>query len=319
VKKFIRIFERRLSMNLLIIVSILTAFLYSSTQALSCLSGDPCQLTGYFTPLKGYSCIQKNAVHVYCTCPGGIEENVPCRLCSRTNPAQNVCKPNPKLLACLEDDVYDTGYGCLCLDGSGNAVVTTNADCDTTVTLTTRATTTTTTALGSSSNCLNGGVYVDGICNCPNGYSGVLCADKTDTNLCEKIYCKNNGTCAIRNTNGPYEGVCLCRYGFSGEYCELIGTLGFCSSSSCMNGGACKENVIGSTRHAYCQCQGGFDGPKCENRYFICPATGRFPDLTNFNQGKYFDCTNVGGVLRAEQKSCPKGLRFNLSRNMCTY
>ncbi len=50
---------------------------------------------------------------------------------------------------------------------------------DTTVTLTTRATTTTTTALGSSSNCLNGGVYVDGICNCPNGYSGVLCADKT--------------------------------------------------------------------------------------------------------------------------------------------
>lgn len=47
---------------------------------------------------------------------------------------------------------------------------------ESTVTLTTRPTTTTT--LGPSTNCLNGGVYVDGICNCPSGYSGPLCGEK---------------------------------------------------------------------------------------------------------------------------------------------
>ncbi len=49
---------------------------------------------------------------------------------------------------------------------------------DTTVTVTPRPTTTTATP-GPSSKCLNGGVYVDGICNCPSGYTGLLCADKS--------------------------------------------------------------------------------------------------------------------------------------------
>ena len=44
-----------------------------------------------------------------------------------------------------------------------------------------------------------------------------------DVNLCERIACKNDGVCGIRNYNGPYEGVCLCRYGTFGEYCELNG------------------------------------------------------------------------------------------------
>lgn len=111
------------------------------------------------------------------------------------------------------------------------------------------------------------------------------CSFFQDVNLCERIVCKNDGVCGIRNTNGPYEGVCLCRYGTFGEYCELngkdfclwiiekrdrftVGTLGSCSASSCLNGGACKENVIATTRHAYCYCPAGYNGPRCATRTY---------------------------------------------------
>jgi hypothetical protein len=29
--------------------------------------------------------------------------------------------------------------------------------------------------------------------------------------------------------------------------------------------------------------------------YFICPGVGKYADPTMFDQGKYFECTNVGG------------------------
>jgi hypothetical protein len=72
--------------------------------------------------------------------------------------------------------------------------------------------------------------------------------------------------------------------------------------------------------------------------YFICPGVGKFADPTLFPQGKYFDCTNVGGsktrrkkflfykvflflliAIQIQQKSCPRGLRFNANANICTY
>ena len=29
--------------------------------------------------------------------------------------------------------------------------------------------------------------------------------------------------------------------------------------------------------------------------YFTCPGVGKYPDLFLYDQGKYFECTNVGG------------------------
>ncbi len=72
--------------------------------------------------------------------------------------------------------------------------------------------------------------------------------------------------------------------------------------------------------------------------YFICPSIGKFIDTLMSQQGKYFECTLLNGcklmkkffcimlsifflsiAYQLEQKSCPKGLRFNASRNTCTY
>ena len=51
-------------------------------------------------------------------------------LCNRSNPAQNVCRnTNGRLFICLETDDYGTSYACLCSDGFGNAIPTTDADC----------------------------------------------------------------------------------------------------------------------------------------------------------------------------------------------
>ncbi|CAF1328197.1 unnamed protein product [Adineta steineri] len=214
------------------------------------------------------------------------------------------------------------GYNCV--DLGGDSVLCTcpggayelNGPCHTTVPLTCSSSTT---YPSSPSPCLNGGVFIYNICHCPSGYSGAICQDKSDYNLCEKVRCKNNGVCAIQNPNGPYEAVCLCRYGTWGDYCELNGTLGFCSAGSCLNGGACRENIIGSTRFAYCQCAPGYKGTKCETNYFTCPTAGSFVDADMHEQGKYFECKGVSGVLRIERKSCPKGLRYDASEKLCMY
>ncbi|CAF3404545.1 unnamed protein product [Rotaria sp. Silwood1] len=167
------------------------------------------------------------------------------------------------------------------------------------------------------SPCQNGGVSVNGACKCPSGYNGTNCQLKQDADLCRNIRCRNYGVCAIRKPNVLYEAVCLCRANFSGEYCEQQGTPGYCSTSSCMNGAACREEVIGATRTAYCDCPLGYRGVKCENRYFTCNrGAGTFLDDEMHEQGKYFVCQN--GTLRLEQRSCPKGLRFNLGTQACT-
>jgi hypothetical protein len=305
-----------------IIALIFTVFLYSTTQGLQCDQTNPCGYDMTYNPDNGYQCFNEDAFNVICTCPnGGIERNMPCRLCARTNPLSNVCRNSTgRLIMCLEDKSYVGGFACLCSNGFGSADLTTSAECDLAVTVTARPTTTTTTLVSSiTSACVNGGIYANGVCNCPSGFIGPNCAEKSDANLCDKVYCLNNGVCAIRNTAGPYQAVCLCRYGTYGEYCELTGTMGFCTTGLCLNGGACIENVVSTTRHAYCNCPAGFNGPKCETRYFTCPAAGSFADPVMFNQGKYFVCTNINGAFQLTQKSCPKGLRFNANVQGCTY
>lgn len=60
--------------------------------------------------------------------------------------------------------------------------------------------------------CLNGGVCVDGDCECINGYTGVNCGTPPLVDPCEGITCLNGGTCA--------NGSCVCAEGYTGANCS---------------------------------------------------------------------------------------------------
>jgi hypothetical protein len=60
-----------------------------------------------------------------------------------------------------------------------------------------------------SINCLNGGVCVDGTCECPAGYSGTNCEI---FDQCFNVTCLNGGNCV--------NGSCNCPEGFSGSDCS---------------------------------------------------------------------------------------------------
>ncbi|CAF3132243.1 unnamed protein product [Rotaria sp. Silwood2] len=308
-------------MKATIIIFIFTGLLYFSSQALNC-NDNPCELGGYFTQNRGYQCLQVDTA-VFCTCPNGqLEIDRPCRVCNRTNPANNPCIVSSTFLACLETDDYGATFACLCVGPSG-PVVTTSANCELSVTLTSTAiiassTATITVPPVTSPTCFNGGYFVDNDCHCPSGFGGIFCEQNFESHLCERIICQNRGVCAIRNPNGPYESVCLCRHGTSGDYCQLNGTSGFCAVDLCMNDAPCQETSIGSTRHAYCNCLPGYNGTKCENQYFKCISNGIFIDSFMNDQGKYFECTQINEFYQLERKSCPKGLRFNIDKTTCT-
>ncbi|CAF1240370.1 unnamed protein product [Rotaria magnacalcarata] len=298
-------------MKLLIVVLVFTLFSYASGQL---CNSNPCQLDATYKPTAGYQCIE-HSTEAICTCPIGHEVNRPCRSCSRSNPANNICQNGTgRLIMCLDTTDFGSTYACLCLDPRTNQeAVTLDPNCDLSVTETTTKPTT------PSLNCQNGGVSANGICNCPSGTSGSFCEVEDNKKLCERIICKNLGACAIRANSGGYHSVCLCRAGYSGEYCELTATPGFCTPTSCQNNGACREEVIGATRNAYCYCQAGYSGTKCENRHFTCTKAGKFSDSNMSDHGKYFECTQVGVGFRIEQKSCPEGLRFSTFSGLCTY
>lgn len=56
--------------------------------------------------------------------------------------------------------------------------------------------------------CLNGGTCESGVCDCPQGYSGVQCEV---FDACEEVVCFNDGTCV--------NGVCDCAEGYTGPSC----------------------------------------------------------------------------------------------------
>jgi len=58
--------------------------------------------------------------------------------------------------------------------------------------------------------CYNGGICVDGTCDCPPGYSGVNCDVEPDP--CNGIVCQNGGNCV--------NGQCNCPEGFGGADCS---------------------------------------------------------------------------------------------------
>lgn len=61
--------------------------------------------------------------------------------------------------------------------------------------------------------CNNGGICVEGNCDCPEGFSGSQC-DEEDLCITQNIQCMNGGICD--------EGICDCPTGFIGDNCELI-------------------------------------------------------------------------------------------------
>ncbi len=58
--------------------------------------------------------------------------------------------------------------------------------------------------------CLNGGLCVDGACDCPIGWTGDLCEESTDP--CANLNCLNDGVCTT--------GLCTCLNGFTGIFCQ---------------------------------------------------------------------------------------------------
>ena len=97
--------------------------------------------------------------------------------------------------------------------------------------------------------CNNGGSCVEGVCLCPDGFSGEFC-DEVEILPCDTITCLNGGTCV--------DGTCDCPDGFTGEFCDEI-EIDPCDTITCLNGGTCVLGV--------CVCPTGYGGDSCEIRW----------------------------------------------------
>jgi|GEM_PF-949379 len=109
-------------------------------------------------------------------------------------------------------------------------------------------------------NCFNGGICVDGVCDCPPGYVGTNCQD---FNPCDTIVCLNDAPCVF--------GVCACPPGYSGANCENFDA---CFDVTCENGGNC---VDGS-----CDCPPNYTGENCENQTTPLTLTINAIQVTQF-------------------------------------
>jgi hypothetical protein len=65
-------------------------------------------------------------------------------------------------------------------------------------------------------NCENGGTCVDGTCNCPTGYSGVICQIAPVIDPCANVTCVN-GTATASGTTCD----CVCEEGYEGAACDI--------------------------------------------------------------------------------------------------
>ncbi|CAF0871586.1 unnamed protein product [Rotaria sp. Silwood1] len=272
---------------------------------------NPCKLDlpglhgSYFLPINGYHCFDAVNDEFICSCPdGSTTHNRPCRICNRD---PNPCGDGPSVVACND---INQSFSCICRNEQGEFIHTTNP-CDNIVVTPPPLV-----------RCENGGVRdpTTNLCNCPSGFTGSRCETRADSQLCDRIQCMSKGVCAIRPIfEGAtiYQSKCLCRAGYDGVYCETQTIAGSCTSSYCFNGGVCQQRQVGSSNFFFCQCKPGWSSTRCDKQYFRCRSSGYFIDEYMRNQGKYFSCTPSNNDYLLQQLSCPKGLKFNLEKQLC--
>lgn len=107
-------------------------------------------------------------------------------------------------------------------------------------------------------SCLNEGTCEDGICDCPEGFTGPNCGTE-DLCITQNLNCLNGGVCI--------NGACDCPDGFTGDRCEIEDRC-ITQNIDCLNGGVCDEGE--------CDCPDGFIGDRCEQVDFA-----KIQDLLN--------------------------------------
>jgi len=122
--------------------------------------------------------------------------------------------------------------------------------------------------------CFNGGVCVDGICDCPPGFTGFNCEEEAP---CDTVICQNNAPCI--------NGFCDCPPGFFGDFCEEFDP---CAILDCQNGGECLDGT--------CNCQPNYSGENCENQIPPQTISITFLEVTSFpvtkSNGNTWDANN---------------------------
>ncbi|CAF3157534.1 unnamed protein product [Rotaria sp. Silwood2] len=272
---------------------------------------NPCKLdrsglpNSYFLPINGYHCLDTFDGNILCTCPDkSTTRNRPCRICDRV---PHPCGSGPSVVTCND---INQSFSCICRDKQGEYVLS-DEPCDKNVV-----------TPPNEKKCANGGVRdpETNQCYCPSGFTGSQCETRADGQLCDRIQCMSTGICAVRplfNGSKIYQSKCLCRSGFDGDYCEISSKIGSCTPSYCLNGGSCNQRTIGSEDYIYCQCRPGWSGSRCNKQYFRCRLPGYFIDEQMKNQGKFFSCRFLEADYFLQRLSCPKGLKFNLEKELC--
>ena len=114
-------------------------------------------------------------------------------------------------------------------------------------------------------HCQNGGLCLEGDCQCLDGFSGEYCEVTDDP--CQFVQCENGGICDAKFGDAE----CHCPNGFTGVFCEATTPVtvpdtttpvadttqpDLCQDVECQNGGFCLQG--------HCQCLHGFSGENCE-------------------------------------------------------
>ncbi len=127
--------------------------------------------------------------------------------------------------------------------------------------------------------CANGGQCVNGLCRCPERYSGRFCEVYLPVTTCE-IPCANGGQCV--------NGLCRCLDRYTGRFCEVYLPVPECELP-CQNGATCVNGV--------CHCPTGFAEQYCNvrvgNGYFLYITTNLNQPPT-FNQELIVTCQYLG-------------------------
>ena len=184
----------------------------------------------------------------------------------------------------------------ICRDGNGNHV--SLGRCEE------PAEETTETCIQQVRNCVNDGTCVNGVCSCPEGFSGENC--EININDCTESSCQNGGTCI----DGVNMFTCQCVNGYTGDNCETdpnpceypvhveCGQHGDCFNGKC----ACNDGYTGDNCDTLIvNCEGSYgDWSPCSLSPAGCTRTKRFNAINPA-------CCNRGYCPSPATFQCPKG------------